>query len=61
MPASLSSEKPERLAPPREQRRAASRWATLADAWFPRIVLAPSVVISLVFVYGFILVTGYCL
>ena len=59
MPASLSSEKPDRLAPPREQRRTASRLATLADAWIPRIVLAPSVVISLVFVYGFILVTGY--
>jgi glucose/mannose transport system permease protein len=33
--------------------------AALADRWIPKLVLAPSVVISLVFVYGFILVTGY--
>lgn len=58
MTASLSGHKPDRLAPPREQRRT-SRFAALADAWIPRLVLAPSVVISLVFVYGFILVTGY--
>lgn len=30
----------------------------LADRWLPRLVLAPSLLASLVFVYGFILVTG---
>lgn len=30
----------------------------LADRWLPKLVLAPSLVASLVFVYGFILVTG---
>ena len=34
-------------------------FAALADRWIPKLVLAPSVVISLVFVYGFIAVTGY--
>nr|WP_175224518.1 sugar ABC transporter permease [Paraburkholderia humisilvae] len=33
--------------------------AALADRWIPKLVLSPSIVISLVFVYGFILVTGY--
>nr|WP_176954091.1 sugar ABC transporter permease [Paraburkholderia sartisoli] len=33
--------------------------AALADRYIPKLVLAPSVLISLVFVYGFILVTGY--
>lgn len=33
--------------------------AALADRWVPKLVLAPSVAISLVFVYGFMLVTGY--
>lgn len=36
-----------------------SSFAAVADRWIPKIVLAPSVVISLVFIYGFIVVTGY--
>jgi glucose/mannose transport system permease protein len=39
--------------------RRTSPMAALADRWMPKLVLAPSVAISLVFVYGFILVTGY--
>jgi glucose/mannose transport system permease protein len=30
-----------------------------ADRWLPRLVLAPTAIASLVFVYGFIAVTGY--
>ncbi len=59
MTASLSGHKPDELAPQRAPRRTASRFAVLADAWIPRLVLAPSIVMSLVFVYGFIIVTGY--
>src|SRR5262249_35244787 len=33
--------------------------AIRADAWLPALVLAPSVGASLIFVYGFVLVTGY--
>ena len=33
--------------------------AALADRFIPKLVLAPSVVISLIFVYGFIAITGY--
>src|SRR6201996_7892429 len=39
--------------------RRTSPMAALADRWIPKLVLSPSIVISLVFVYGFILVTGY--
>jgi glucose/mannose transport system permease protein len=39
--------------------RRASPTAALADRWIPKLVLAPSVVISLIFVYGFIGITGY--
>lgn len=39
--------------------RRASPMAALADRWIPKLVLAPSVVISLIFVYGFIAITGY--
>lgn len=35
------------------------RLSAFADRWLPRIVLAPTVVASLVFVYGFIALTGY--
>jgi glucose/mannose transport system permease protein len=31
----------------------------LADRWLPRLVLAPTLALSLVFVYGFIALTGY--
>ncbi len=31
----------------------------LADRWLPRLVLAPTLIASLVFVYGFIALTGY--
>lgn len=33
--------------------------SAFADRWLPRLVLAPTVIASLVFVYGFIAVTGY--
>jgi glucose/mannose transport system permease protein len=38
---------------------AGSRLRTLADAWLPKLVLSPTLAASLVFVYGFILWTGY--
>ncbi|HTI16360.1 MAG TPA: sugar ABC transporter permease [Trinickia sp.] len=40
-------------------RHRTSLYATLADRWMPKLVLGPSVLISLVFVYGFVAVTGY--
>jgi len=40
-------------------RHRTSLFATLADRWMPKLVLGPSVLISLVFVYGFVAVTGY--
>jgi glucose/mannose transport system permease protein len=40
-------------------RHRTSLFAALADRWMPKLVLGPSVLISLVFVYGFIAVTGY--
>ena len=39
--------------------RRVSPMAAMADRWIPKLVLSPSIVISLVFVYGFILITGY--
>jgi glucose/mannose transport system permease protein len=36
-----------------------SSFAAFADRWMPKLVLSPSVVMSVVFVYGFIAVTGY--
>ena len=33
--------------------------STLADRWLPRLVLSPTIVASLVFVYGFIALTGF--
>ncbi|MGI4855320.1 MAG: carbohydrate ABC transporter permease [Janthinobacterium lividum] len=39
--------------------KTASSFSAAADRWLPKLVLAPSVVLSLVFVYGFILITGY--
>ncbi|MDR5778843.1 sugar ABC transporter permease [Caballeronia sp. LZ065] len=54
MTASLTADKkpqnPPRRAPPT---------SALADRWIPKLVLAPSVAIALVFVYGFIGITGY--
>ncbi|PWF48270.1 carbohydrate ABC transporter permease [Massilia glaciei] len=35
------------------------RLSALADRWLPRLVLAPTVLASLLFVYGFIAITGY--
>ncbi|QRX83241.1 sugar ABC transporter permease [Glaciimonas sp. PAMC28666] len=35
------------------------RIAAFADSWLPRLVLAPTIIISLVFVYGFIAQTGW--
>lgn len=40
-------------------RKEPSRFAIWADRSIPVIVLSPSITISLVFVYGFMLVTGY--
>ncbi|WP_207003057.1 carbohydrate ABC transporter permease [Trinickia mobilis] len=39
--------------------RRTSPLSALADRWMPKLVLSPSIAISLIFVYGFILVTGY--
>jgi glucose/mannose transport system permease protein len=39
--------------------RRTSPMAALADRYVPKLVLAPSVLIALVFVYGFIIITGY--
>lgn len=39
--------------------RASGRFSALADAWLPRLVLSPSIFISLVFVYGFIALTAF--
>ena len=36
-----------------------ARAAAFADRWLPRLVLSPTIVASLVFVYGFIALTGY--
>ncbi|HEV3106470.1 MAG TPA: sugar ABC transporter permease [Trinickia sp.] len=55
MSASLSGDEKNIAPVPRR----ASSMAALADRWIPKLVLAPSVAISVVFVYGFILVTGY--
>lgn len=35
------------------------RLSALADRWLPRLVLSPTIAASLVFVYGFIALTGY--
>ena len=48
-----------RQAPSRTRRSGSSRLAVIADAWLPRLVLGPTVLASLVFVYGFIFLTGY--
>ena len=52
----MGSEERRLPAPSNGTRSALSVWA---DRWAPQIVLAPSVVISLTFVYGFMLMTGY--
>ncbi len=54
MAASLTADKK-----PQNSPRRTSASAALADRWIPKIVLAPSVLIALVFVYGFIAITGY--
>ena len=36
-----------------------ARLRNLADHWLPRLVLAPTLLLSLIFVYGFIAFTGY--
>jgi glucose/mannose transport system permease protein len=41
------------------RRREPSRVAIWADRWIPVLVLSPSVATSLIFVYGFMLITGY--
>ncbi len=35
------------------------RFAGLADRWLPRLVLSPTIILSLVFVYGFIALTAW--
>jgi glucose/mannose transport system permease protein len=39
--------------------RRVSPLSAFADRWIPKLVLAPSIVIALVFIYGFIVITGY--
>ncbi len=46
-------------APDSAKKIVSSRMAALADAWLPRLVLSPSIFLSLVFVYGFIGLTAY--
>lgn len=41
------------------RRRSAWRLSAWAERWVPKLVLAPSLAASLIFVYGFLLVTGY--
>jgi glucose/mannose transport system permease protein len=36
-----------------------SRWASRIDAWMARLMLAPTILMSLVFVYGFIVLTAF--
>ena len=36
-----------------------ARLAAFADNWLPRVVLGPTILISLIFVYGFIGLTGF--
>ncbi|MFZ6749958.1 carbohydrate ABC transporter permease [Undibacterium sp. Ren11W] len=36
-----------------------SQFAALADIWLPRLVLSPTIIASLIFVYGFIALTAY--
>ncbi|CAN7261563.1 sugar ABC transporter permease [Trinickia sp. LjRoot230] len=55
MAASLSG-KGNKVIPVRQR---TSAFSALADQWVPKLVLAPSVLISLIFIYGFIVVTGY--
>jgi glucose/mannose transport system permease protein len=43
--------------PPKQAKT--SRLGALADAWLPRLVLSPTIIASLVFVYGFIALTAY--
>ncbi len=43
----------------RPPQRSGSRFGALADAWLPRLVLSPTIIASLVFVYGFIALTAY--
>ncbi len=39
--------------------RRTSPLSALADRWIPKLVLAPSIAIAVVFIYGFIVITGY--
>ncbi|WP_244107975.1 carbohydrate ABC transporter permease, partial [Burkholderia anthina] len=39
--------------------RCTSPLSALADRWIPKLVLAPSIAIAVVFIYGFIVITGY--
>jgi glucose/mannose transport system permease protein len=43
----------------RPTQRPTSRLAGLADAWLPKLVLSPTIIASLIFVYGFIALTGF--
>lgn len=44
---------------PALRQQPASAFSGAADRWLPKLVLAPSLLISVIFVYGFILITGY--
>ncbi|KAF3997995.1 carbohydrate ABC transporter permease [Glaciimonas immobilis] len=48
-----STSKPSKNLAPR------GRISAIADNWLPRLVLSPTIIISLVFVYGFIALTGW--
>lgn len=44
---------------PRGNAPSRAKFAAWADTWLPRIVLSPTIIASLVFVYGFIALTAY--
>ncbi|WP_292932885.1 sugar ABC transporter permease [Noviherbaspirillum sp.] len=58
-PASTAAPPCAFASPPRGRATSRSRLAAWADAWLPRIVLSPTIIASLVFVYGFIGLTAY--
>jgi glucose/mannose transport system permease protein len=55
----VSPARPAAVMATRSSPAAGSRLAALADTWLPRLVLSPTIIASLVFVYGFIGVTAW--
>lgn len=55
----MATAHPAAAVPGRPPTLAGSRLSAWADRWMPQLVLAPSLAASLIFVYGFLLITGY--